>query len=265
MLSNSVTCCSPETNETTLSPRPAMKQTTKSVFMDVSSGAALLARQLLRRDEGLDEAIVELAVVDDRAEKHQALAGLLVLGDFQQRIAEPPIVRKLLGTFDQPQIELVVQLAPRPHARRGQLVEIVDEMTGMHAEQARQQQPGIAGHMRARSALELREIGLADLSLLLLADRPGHFGLSHFPAEAAGVSFQHPEVVEFLSERHCNLQCIANCNIWQGAVTPLSSRAIRQYPSPRVRGEGGRRPGEGSRRREDVWRPARTGPSLRSG
>ena len=80
----------------------------------------------------------------------------------------------------------------RTHARRRHVLEIVDEMAGMDLEQTRQKQPGGPGHLRARAAFQLREIGLADLPLQFLAHGSRDFRLRHLPLQTAGVTFEHP-------------------------------------------------------------------------
>src|SRR5687768_17247172 len=100
-------------------------------------------------------------------------------------------------------------------------------MAGMDFEQPRQKQARAAGHVRARPAFELRQVGLAELPLQFVAYRASDFGLRHFAAHTTGVSFQRPEMGELLAEFHCNSQYIARCDIWQEACT-----LITDVPSP---------------------------------
>src|SRR6185436_73339 len=191
MLSNTVTCWRPETNETTLSPSPAMKQVMNSVVISplgfavtrsrgasaarprdcatAQPSAPLAAARRVRRVHVGDQPLHQLPVLDDRAEPHEAVARLLVLRDLQQRLAQRPVDRELLRPLDQPEIEAVVELVPRLRRQRRVVFEIVDEVSRVDAEEPRQQQARAARQMRAGAALELREIGLADPAVEFLS------------------------------------------------------------------------------------------------
>jgi hypothetical protein len=64
------------------------------------------------------------------------------------------------------------------------------------------------GQVRARSVLDLREIGLADALAQLFPDGVHDFLLSHLAAQAAQGAFNLPQVAHFLAQLH-----IANRNI----------------------------------------------------
>src|SRR5690242_7142112 len=106
-----------------------MKQTMKSVVMlSISPSGPALANGLRQRLEGDDQPVEQFAVLDDRRQQRQALARMRMLDDLEQRLAEQPVIHEILGAFDEPQIELVVDLAPRAGTLRRVIVDVVDEM-----------------------------------------------------------------------------------------------------------------------------------------
>ena len=68
------------------------------------------------------------------------------------------------------------------------------------------------------------------LPVQLLPDRPGDLRLRHLASQAACESFQRPEVSQLLAELHCNLQYIADCDIWQGGLAVAESNASLRCP-----------------------------------
>src|ERR1051326_5271801 len=115
----------------------------------------------MRRLDVRDQPFHQLAVLDDRAEPHEAVARVFVLRDSEQCLAERRIGCKLFRSVDQPEIELVVEAVTR--LVRVMLFEIVDEISRMHFEDPREHETRAARQMRTRAALELREIRLTDL------------------------------------------------------------------------------------------------------
>src|SRR6185503_112987 len=120
MWSKKSTRSRPETNETTLRPRPKRKQMRYTVLhvMDAClrsrfvAGPAALARGRRRR-ELLDEPLDQDLVLDNRAEEDQAFARLLVFGDLHQGAAQLRVAAELLGGLDEPEVDFVVELPPR--------------------------------------------------------------------------------------------------------------------------------------------------------
>ena len=62
--------------------------------------------------------------------------------------------------------------------------------------------------VRPRPALDLRKIALADGLAELLLDQAGQFLLRQFAVEAAQRALHFPQVPEFFTECHCNLQLL---------------------------------------------------------
>ena len=58
--------------------------------------------------------------------------------------------------------------------------------------------------VRARAALDLREIGLAERSAELVADGANDFLLAQLTAETAELAFDLAQRSNFLAEGHCN-------------------------------------------------------------
>src|SRR5205085_7399253 len=173
----------------------------------------------------------EPVIVHDRREEPKAVARVFVARDGHQRAAQLAVVAELLRAVDQPEIELVVDVVPLPGRQRRYVLQIVDQVPGMDAEEARQQRPRVAGEVAALAALNLRQVGLADAAAELLSESLADFDLGHLAVEAAGVAFEGAEPGELFAECHNNLQYIADCYIcqvaerrrlggWTGGVAP---------------------------------------------
>ena len=154
-----------------------------------------------------------------RGKQQQATARVLMLGRGKQRTTKLGIAAETLRARDQPQIELVFIRAPIERPRFGEqlcvvALRVVDQVAGMHLEEACQQQPGGVGQVRARAALDLREVGLADRRVHLLANGAHQFLLRHGAVESAEGAFDFAEVADFLAEFHIAIRNnnIAICN-----------------------------------------------------
>src|SRR5215471_21065453 len=127
-----------------------------------------------------------------------------MLGDGEQRAADLGVAAETFGAVDEPEVELVLEAADL----RGQLgveaLRIVDEVAGMHLEEAREQKPRLVRQVRTPAALDLRQIGLADRVLQLGADRARNLGLAHVAVQAAQGALDRTEVAKLLSQRHSN-------------------------------------------------------------
>ena len=120
----------------------------------------------------------------------------------QQGLAQGVVETKLLRTFHEPEIDMVIAFATRldRHVNLG----IIHEIAGVHVKEAGQQQTGGAGQVRPRAALDLREVRLADFPFQFVADALGDFALGHLPAQAAGCPFEESELRNLVSQAHCN-------------------------------------------------------------
>ena len=94
-------------------------------------------------------------------------------------------------------------------------VGIVNQKSRMHFKKLGQQGTRRLRHVPPRSALNLRDIGLADALALLFADRCDQFLLSHRAVQAAQGAFHLTQVADFLGQLHISIRniYIAICNI----------------------------------------------------
>src|SRR5262245_7594517 len=92
---------------------------------------------------------------------------------------------------------------------------IVHQVARMHPEKLSQQHPSGIGEVRARAALDLREVGLADRTPFLTSDGADDFLLRHLAVQAPERSLHQPQVANFLSETHIAIcdQYIADCDL----------------------------------------------------
>ena len=83
-------------------------------------------------------------------------------------------------------------------------VGVIHQKSGMHFEKLCQQRARGLGHMRTTSALDLREIRLADAFRLwhLCADGANQFQLRHRTPQTAQRSFDLPQVTDFFAQLH---------------------------------------------------------------
>jgi hypothetical protein len=92
----------------------------------------------------------------------------------------------------------------------------------MYFKELRQQHPGRIGKVRPCTALDLREIALADRFAELLLDHPGKLLLGELTAEPAECAFDLPQVPKFFTERHIAIcdYSIAICDRGQEENSP---------------------------------------------
>ncbi len=88
---------------------------------------------------------------------------------------------------------------------------IVDEIAGVDLEEAGQSHAGRVGQVRALAALDLREVGLADVNAELFADGVGDGLLRQLAVLPAERAFNVAEIAELFADSHNRLQ-YPNCN-----------------------------------------------------
>ena len=148
-----------------------MKQTTKSVVMVCPYarlffrfGAGGGAKASTRRSIN-----ARFSTSDPRTSRHSRDCGCFAI------LSSASLRRRSSAKSCEPSISQTSSLSSSSRRGRGRtgrhVVEIVDEMSGMNFEEPREKETGGCGHVRARAALELGEVGLADRAVLLLADR----------------------------------------------------------------------------------------------
>src|SRR5437016_662643 len=196
--------------------QPHQERDEKESVHDCSSGAMAAAlRPGLGQRERLQQMVNKLTILDDGCEEPKAVSRVLVARDGHERAAQLTIIRELLGAVDEPEIELFVDVVPLPERQRRDVLEIVDQVAGMDAEEARQQRARLAGEVAALAALDLRQVRLADAGCELFADGLADLDLGHLAVEAAGVAFESAEPGKLFAECHNDLQYIADCYISQ--------------------------------------------------
>src|ERR1019366_6960366 len=111
----------------------------------------------------------------------------------------------------------------------------------MHLEEPRQQHARRIGQVRARSTLDLRQIGLAQSAAQLFFERHGEVLLRHFSFHAAQRAFDQAQVAEFFAEFHITISNynIAICNvknwIWF-VIREFGSKAQQVFGRSKPRG-----------------------------
>jgi len=106
-----------------------------------------------------------------------------MVGQLHQCVADHRVVSETLGAGEHP---LVHRFLQRPHLRGQLLAEplrIVDQIAGVDVEEAGQRRTGGIGQVRPPSALDLGEVGLAQLHPMLALDGVDHGLLGQLPVE----------------------------------------------------------------------------------
>ena len=151
-----------------------------------------------------EQAIDEIGRFDDGADEQEALARIGVVGELQQRARELDVVGELLRAFAEPVVERSFARAKVGGELGVKSRRVGDEIAGVHLEEAREELTRMMRQMRARAALDLREIRLAEGGVELGADGADDFLLAHLAAEAAQFAFHLAQRSDFLAEGHCN-------------------------------------------------------------
>src|SRR5262249_37256197 len=108
---------------------------------------------------------------------------------------------------------------------------IVDQISGMDFEEFRQQHAAGVGQVRARAALDLRKVALADRLAQLFLDQARDFELREFAVESAQGSFHLPEIAKFLAQSHIAIrnEYMANCDSSQEGAPRNQPQAGRRH------------------------------------
>src|SRR6266851_5278704 len=129
------------------------------------------------------------------------------------------IAREFFGAIYQPKVKPILHRAQIAGQFRMVALGIVHQVSGMDLEEPRQQHARRVCELRPRSALDLRQVRLAESSAHLLLERPRQILLGHLAAEAAQRAFHQAQIAEFFAELHwtasyydlqlpyCNLLC----------------------------------------------------------
>ena len=174
------------------------------------------------RPQHFEQPVGERRRFKDGGQQQQAAARIVVLGCRQQSAAQLRIAAKALRPGDQPQIKLVLVRARMQRARLGEqlgvvALRVIDQVAGMHLEKSRQQQSACVGQVRARAALDLREVRLAHRGAHLCADGADQLLLGHRAVESAKGAFDFAKVADFLAKFHIAIRNnnIANCDMFK--------------------------------------------------
>ena len=145
--------------------------------------------------------------------KGTATSRIAMVRHGQKRLAKRGIATEPLRPANQPQIELVLRRAKVGEQLRVISLGIIDEIAWVDLEKLRQQKPRRIGKVRTGPAFNLREIRLADSGFarllsggVLLLDRPDKLLLRHSTVEPAKVTFNLPQITDFVAEFHWLLQ-----------------------------------------------------------
>jgi hypothetical protein len=155
----------------------------------------------------LQQPLGEAGILEDRAEQDQAAAGIFVLRQIEQRLANLRVCAETFRAIDQPQVELVFKRAQVLDQLVLNSLRVVHEVTRMHFEKTGQQHARSIRQMRASAAFNLREIGLANSLAQLFFDCPHDFLLCHLALESAQRALDLAQIPDLFSEPH-----IAICN-----------------------------------------------------
>src|SRR5262252_6617809 len=129
-----------------------------------------------------------------------------MLCDLQQGVMNLCVAGKAFGPADQPEVELVLPSPDVGDQLRVEALGVVDQITGVNLEEARQEHPARVRQVRPPAALDLREVRLADRLTELVGHRARHLGLGHLTVEAAERSLDQPQVAKLFSKRHSRSQ-----------------------------------------------------------
>src|SRR5258708_16803227 len=108
------------------------------------------------------ETIDQLRRLEDCPQQHEAFAGVAILGYQEHRMTQLWVSGELLGAVYQPQVKAVLSRAQIAGELGVVALWIVDQVTGMNFEKARQQHARRISEMRPGAALYLIEVRLAE-------------------------------------------------------------------------------------------------------
>src|SRR5207244_734284 len=179
------------------------------------SSAFTVTRSTTRiRLQGFEQAVRKPWSIENRAHQQKGLARVLLAGSFDKDFTQFAISSKALGTLEQPHIELAFHRAQVGSQFGVIALGIVHQKSGMNFEKLCQQRARSLRHMSSRSALNLRNIRLADALAQLRADALHQFNLGHWAVQSPERSFHLAQVANFFGESHIPYRniYIAICN-----------------------------------------------------
>src|SRR5882724_269558 len=154
------------------------------------------------RTQNLGKPLRQIRAAQNLREQQNGFARIVVLRDFEKRVAHFRIGGKLLGAGVQPGIDLRVDSTKLGLQALGVALRIVDQKSRVDAEEPSQQFASGLRHVRTHAALDLREVGLAEAAAHFLLHRGGDFELGHGTIQAAKRAFNGAEGAEFVAESH---------------------------------------------------------------
>ena len=120
----------------------------------------------------------------------------------QQRLHQLRIAAETFRAVHQPQVKLVFK-GPQLALQLGVVaLGVVHQVAGMHLEKSGEDLTRGVGQVRPGTALNLREVTLAQLLAGLRFNGPDRLLLVQIAVKAAQAAFHFPQVSDFLTELH---------------------------------------------------------------
>src|SRR6266536_5630589 len=179
------------------------------------SSASTVTRPITRvRLQSFEQAVGKPWSIENRAHQQKGFARVLLASSFDKDFTQFAISSKALGTLQQPHIELAFHRAQVGSQFRVIALGVIPQKSGMNFEKLGQQGTRRLSHVSPRSALNLRDIRLADALAQLRPDALHQFNLGHWAVQSPERSFNLAQVANFLGESHIPYRniYIAICN-----------------------------------------------------
>src|SRR5579864_157323 len=170
------------------------------------------AAVLLARMQNLSETFGQTRSTKNLRQEQKDTSRIFVFRDGQKGAAEFGIGGKLFGAGIEPGIDFGVNGAQCGLQLGRVAFRIVHQETWIDAEESRQQRARAVREVRARAALNLREVGLAQPAAYFLFHGLCQFLLGHRTAEATQGAFYGAERTEFVAESHGGAHLLQSAN-----------------------------------------------------
>src|SRR3974390_2095678 len=157
-----------------------------------------------------------------------------MFGDVEQRLAELGVRGELLRSSGKPQVEAVFGGAKLTGQLGMKTLGIIDQISRMHLEEARQHHARGVGEMRASSAFDLRQVRLAQARAKFFLQSGGELLLRHLAIHVAESAFDQAQVPEFFAKFHIAISnySITDCNVKTWISKPLSRLGAQAVYEP---------------------------------
>jgi hypothetical protein len=168
--------------------------------------------RMLARMQNLPETICQTGRAKNLGEEQQRPARIFVLRDGQKPTAKLRISGKLFRAGVQPGINLGVD-SPERGLQLGRVAfRIIDQESGIHAEELREKRTRTVREVRTCPALDLREIGLAQAAADFALHGFSKLLLGHRTAQTTQGTFYGAQRTEFIAESHRRTHILQSAN-----------------------------------------------------